>query len=155
MKATLAYPAALPWLVDAYEYDRLAAELGEALDMPVTISALAEGEALPPGPVIWHPPPVSAAIGGSAERTVMINADPGQRMDLLALRPAGLVTRAALAVWTVEPGQAASSGIWVRDDLAGRLADLAPARGGGLEGFQIATPAPGTTLAQLIAALLS
>lgn len=155
MKATLAYPAALPSLVDIYEYGRLAAELAESLDMPVTLCPLAEGEALPPGPVIWHPPPVLAAMSGNAERAVIINADPGQLTDLLALRPAGLVARAALAVWQVNPGQAASSGIWVRRDLAERLEALAPLRDGMLEGYQIATPARGTTLAQLIAALLA
>lgn len=154
MKATLAYPAALPSLVDIYEYGRLAADLGKALDMPVTIYPLAQGEALPPGPVIWHPPPVSAVMSGNAERCVIINADPGQLTDLLALRPAGVVSRAALAVWRVGPGQAASSGIWVRRDLAGRLEEIAPARDAALGGFQIASPARGTTLVQLIAALI-
>lgn len=154
MTAILAYPAALPSLVDTYGYGRLAAELAEALEMPVTICPLPEGEALPPGPVIWHPPPVLTALQSNAERAVIINADSGQQADLLALRPAGLVARAAMAVWQVNPGQTASSGIWVRRDLAGRLEELAPPRDGMLDGYLIATPARGATLARLIAALL-
>lgn len=155
MNASLVYPADMPFLVATYAYERLAAQIAGALGFPVVLCPMPRGGALPDGPVILHATPEPCPLHEAADRTVIINADSGHLSALLALRPLALVTLAAMAVWRVEPDQAASAGIWVRGDALARIDGLAEARVSEREPYAMIAPQPKTPLVRILAALLT
>lgn len=155
MNASLVYPADMPFLVGVYAYHRLAQDMAEALGFPVALCPLPRGTALPDGPVIAHATPELRPLQDAADRTVIVNADPAHLSALLASRPLALVTLAAMAVWRVEPDQAASAGIWVRGDALARIDGLAEARVSEREPYAMIAPQPKTALVQVLAALLT
>lgn len=155
MNASLVYPADMPFLAGVYAYDRLAQDMAEALGFPAVLCPLPRGAALPHSPVILHATPEPRPLHEAADRTVMINADPAHLSALLALKPLALVTLAAMAVWRVEPGQAASAGIWVRGDVLARIDGLAEARVSEREPYAMIAPGPKIPLVRILAALLT
>ncbi len=155
MNASLAYPADMPSLVATYAYERLAAEMAEALGFPVVLCPLAREASLPAGPVILHALPLARPLGEVANRTVIVNAEPAHLPALIEAQPLALVTKAAMAVWRVEPERAASAGIWVRRDT---LADIQPLVGTSLAeraSFAMVAPKPGVALVQILKGLLT
>lgn len=123
MDTRLVYPAGQPCLVAGYAYERLAADMAEALKARVHLLAWDGRADLPSGPLLMHAPddPGSLAGDGRLRQTILLNAAPGAVTACLELQPAGLVTQTAMAVWRVEPDQAANTGIWLHTRLANAL----------------------------------
>jgi hypothetical protein len=76
-------------------------------------------------------------------------------MQIRLTCPLAIVTLAAMAVWRVEPEQAASAGIWVRGDRLPAISDLLDGYRADDGAYNMIVPARGTTLPRLLAALLA
>ncbi|MFC4726227.1 hypothetical protein ACFPB0_13080 [Glycocaulis abyssi] len=144
----------MPFLVGRHAYDRLAAEMSQTSGFPVVLCPLAHEANLPAGPVILHALPVARALGEAASRTVIVNADPAHLPVLMETQPIALVTKAAMAVWRVEPENAASAGIWVRRDALATIQTLVSAPRAERAPFLMIAPKQGVDLAQILKGLL-